>query len=248
MPTPVEIPGRLFELLRAAYVTAADARSMTLLNRGKYGNANVYRFTEGGRALVVKEYYSKTWFIRQTVGRFMVRREARALVDLDGIAGVPPGGRRLGPAALAYAYIEGETLVDLHRIRRIQLPKSFFLDLERLVGEMHQAGYAHLDLRNLGNIICDLQGRPCLLDFQSCMRTTRLPRFVRRIMENTDRSGIYKCWVRLCEEPLGPERTTFMDQFGSTRKLWIFQGYWASKTWGKLTRWIRRKSSPPLDR
>jgi predicted Ser/Thr protein kinase len=236
MPVPPEIPDRVLQLLRAAYAAPVAPGSLTLLNQGKYGNANVYRYSEGPRDLVIKEFYSRSGFIRTTLGRFFIRREARALVDLEGIAGIPPGGRRLGPAALAEAFLDGETLVQLHRVRQIQLPKSFFLDLERLVDEMHQAGYAHLDLRNLGNLICGRDGRPYILDFQSCMRTARWPRFVRRIMENSDRSGIYKCWLKLCAEPLDSERAAFMDRFSGTRKFWIFKGYWFTKTWKRLTR------------
>jgi hypothetical protein len=236
MPEPPAIPDRVLELLRAAYAAPVAPASLTLLTLGKYGNANVYRYTEGGRDLVVKEFYSRSWFIRATLGGFFIRREARALADLEGIAGIPPGGRRLGPAALAEAFVEGETLVQLHRVRQVRLPRAFFLDFERLVGDMHRAGYAHLDLRNLGNVLCSRDGRPCIFDFQSCMRTARWPRFVRRIMENSDRSGIYKCWSKLCAEPLDPERAAFMARFSGTRKFWVFKGYWFEKTWHKLTR------------
>ena len=236
MPDSAEIPERVLQLLQAAYAAPAAPGSLTLLNRGKYGNANVYRYSEGGRDLVLKEFYSRAWFIRATLGRFFIRREARALVDLAGIAGIPPGGRRLGPAALAEAFLDGETLVHVHRVRQARLPKTFFLDLERLVDEMHRAGYAHLDLRNLGNVICGRDGRPYILDFQSCMRTAPWPRFIRRIMENSDRSGVYKCWLKLCAEPLDAERAAFMERFQNTRKLWIFQGYWFAKTWRRLMR------------
>jgi hypothetical protein len=236
MPSRADIPGHLIALLRTAWGHPVNAQDLVLLKKGNYGNANVYRCGDGSNTWVIKEFYSRPWIIRQTFGRLMIGREARALAALDGIAGVPAGGRRLGPAALAEAYVEGETLVDLHRIRHIQLPKAFFLDLERLVGEMHRAGYAHLDLRNLGNIICGPNGNACILDFQSCIRTVRLPRKMRRIMEDADRSGIYKSWRKLCEEPLGPGQEAFMRRFGSTRKLWIFQGYWLSKTWRRLTR------------
>lgn len=240
MPCRVEIPEHLVGLLRKAYGPAVETRDLILLKRGSYGNANVYRLGEGANAQVIKEFYSRPWFIRKTFGHFLIRREARALADLDGIVGIPSRGRRIGPEVLTEAFVEGDTLVDLHRIHQTQLPRAFFLDLERLVAEMHRAGYAHLDLRNLGNILCGRNGRPCILDFQSCMRTAHLPRWVRRIMENTDRSGIYKCWNHLCEEPLDPERAAFMTEFSSTRKLWVFQGYWASKTWIKLSHWFRR--------
>lgn len=243
MPAPAEIPARLLALLRATCDPNLAAGDLTLLKQGNYGNANVYRHGTGAARQVIKEFYSRPWFIRHTLGRFLIRREARALTDLAGIAGIPPRGRLLGPAALAMALVEGDTLDDLRHDLRQPLPKEFFLELERLVGDMHRAGYAHLDLRNLGNIICTRDGHPFLLDFQSCIRTARLPRKVREIMENTDRSGIYKCWRRLCLEPMGPERVAFMERFQRTRKLWIFKGYWFQKTWRKLSR--HKPDAPP---
>jgi hypothetical protein len=238
MPPPADIPDRLAGLLRAATGLPVEPQNLRLINKGQYGNADVYRCTAGALDLVIKEFLSKPWPIRATVGRFMIRREARALGDLADIAGIPAGGRRLGPFALAEAFVAGETLVHLHRARHAKLPKSFFLDLERLVGDMHRAGYAHLDLRNLGNILCAANGRPCLLDFQSCIRTARWPSPLRRLMEKADRSGVYKCWRKLCAEPLDPERAAFLDRFGALRKLWIFEGYWIRKAW-------RRWRPPP---
>ena len=236
MSVAAQIPPSLLVQLRRTYGDSVSEADLILLKRGNYANANVYRFEQGGQVLVVKEFQSRPWLIRCTLGRFLIRREARALMDLAGIAGVPPEARRLGSLALAEAWIEGESLVQLHRVQHARLPKSFFLDLERLVDAMHRAGYAHLDMRNLGNIMRGRDGRPYLLDFQSCLRTRRLPGFARRIMENSDRSGIYKCWVRLCDEPLGADREAFVQRFQSTRKFWVFKGYWFAKTWNRLTK------------
>lgn len=239
MAPGAEIPACLLALLHDAYGPEAAADRLTLLNRGNYGNANVYRLDLGETRLLVKEFYSRPWIVRATFGRLLVAREARALAALAGIAGVPGQARRLGSAALAEKFVDGETLVDLHRKRRAKLPPAFFRDFERLVDEMHRAGYAHLDLRNPGNVICGPDGRPYVLDFQSCMRTARLPRGVRRLMEDADRSGIYKFWAKMGAEPLDPERAAFLERFKGLRRFWIFKGYWFGKTWKQLTR--RRK-------
>ena len=242
MPPRVDLPAPLLALIRNAF-GQVEPQDLVLLKRGGYGNANVYRLETAGQVWVIKEFYSRSWLIRHTFGRFMIHREVQALVHLDVISGVPGGARRLGPAALAEAFIEGETLVKWHRTQLGKLPKSFFLDMERLVAEMHRAGYAHLDLRNLRNIICTRETRPCFLDFQSSICTTGWPRFFRRIMENTDRSSIYKAWILLCEEPLDAERETFLKRTNSIRKLWILKGYMFAGVFHKLAlqrRLIRR--------
>jgi len=241
MPSPADIPPGLLDLLRAAFHSNLEAADLLLLKRGNYANANVHRARIDGRDWAIKEFLSRPWLVRHTLGRFLIRREARVLAALDGIAGIPRDGRRLGPAALAMAFVAGKALADLRR-EGGQLPRSFFLDLERLVDDIHAAGYAHLDVRNLGNIICGPDQRPCLLDFQSSVRTQRLPQWLRRIMEDTDRSGIYKCWRKLCPEPLDPERDAFRQRFQRTRKLWVFKGYWLGKTWKKLS---RSRATPP---
>ena len=241
MPPGVDIPGPLLDQLALAFGRRPAPQDLIPLKVGGYGNANVYRLEIGGQAWVIKEFHSRPWLLRHTLGRFLIRREARVLAHLDGIAGVPGGGRRLGPVALAEAFIEGDTLVDWHREKRGKLPKAFFLDMERLVADMHRAGYAHLDLRNLRNIICARDGHPYFLDFQSSIRTAFCPGWVRRIMENTDRSSVCKAWLKLCAEPLDPGRAALLQRFNGIRKLWVFEGYWLAK---RQKNWSAQRRTP----
>ena len=120
MARPADMPARLVAALQSAYAAPVAPGSLVLINRGKYSNANVYRYSEGARTLVIKEFCSKAWPVRATVGRFLVRREARALADLAGIAGIPPEARRLGPAALALALVlAGLTALAVLPLRRV---------------------------------------------------------------------------------------------------------------------------------
>ena len=80
-----DIPARLLALLRNAYGPELAADQLTLLNAGKYGNANVYRLELGQTRLLVKEFYSRPWLVRCTFGRLLVAREARALAALAGV-------------------------------------------------------------------------------------------------------------------------------------------------------------------
>ncbi len=224
------VPERLIDLLRAEYGNHVDARHLTLLQRGKYSNADVYRFADGVRDLAVKEFYSRPFAVRTTVGRFLIGRETQALFGLQGKPGVPPEVCRLGPCALAMAFIEGETLVALYRDCNCKLRRTFFLELERQVEEMHRAGYVHLDLRNLRNIICGRDGLPHLLDFQACLHAARLPTVVRRLLEAADLSAVYKGWLKVCEETLDLERAAFLRAFRDTRRLWFMKGYWLNKS------------------
>lgn len=215
-----------------------NRQNLTLLKRGRYANANIYQFEVDEKLLVVKEFYSQIWFIRVTIGRLLVFRELKMLRSLAGIPGVPGEVRRIGPYALAMTHVGNEALKRCHHSGR-KLPKAFFLELERLVDSIHRAGYVHLDLRNMGNIICDNAGKPRIIDFQTCLKTTNLPRKVRRFMEDIDRSGIYKNWSRVCEDQLDPERKVFQENFDNVRKFWFFKGYWLRRRWSRLSSRIK---------
>ncbi|NLB66179.1 MAG: hypothetical protein GX803_06905 [Lentisphaerae bacterium] len=227
-PAP-PLPPALLPRLRQAFGSAFDPARLTLVLQGNYGNARVLRLDLDDRVLAIKEYHSRSWFIRHTVGRFMIWQEVRSLAALAKLPGVPHDLTPIDAVTYAMEWINGHSLTQLHRDLNVRLPKSFFLELEELVARMHQAGVVHLDIRNLGNIMQGSDGRPYLLDFQSAFSTRLLPGFVRRIMEAADRSGIYKAWRLLCDEPLDPERTAFADRFKRWRKLWIFKGYWLSE-------------------
>ena len=48
-----------------------------------------------------------------------------------------------------------------------------------------------------------------------------------------DITGVYKCWVNRCREPLGEAREKYLEEFNKVRKLWVFKGY-------PITRMIRK--------
>lgn len=227
------IPAGVLNRLRRDLDVPPDAIDCTLMRKGKWCNANVYRVKSGGRILTVKEFYSRHPLVRVTIGRLLIAREAKALRHLAGLPGIPTGLTQLGRHALSLDYLAGLTLSELRRSRQ-QLPRQFFEELEECVGAMHRKGFAHLDMRNLGNIICGMDGQPYFIDFQSCVCTKCLPPFLRKQMESTDYSGIYKGWARLCEEPLDSMRSQRILRVEQARRLWIFKGYWLSKSLRKI--------------
>lgn len=203
---------------------AITAECLQLLQRGNYGNANVYRYADEKRDIIVKEFLSRSWWIRATMGRFYAHREVKALTDLKNNPGIPENPCRLGAHAFCYDYIQGEALSTLTK-GSTKIPKTFFIELERRVKQLHASGFAHLDVRNLGNIVQAKDGQPYLIDFQSCVGTRHFPRKILMIVEDADYSGVYKSWKKLCEEPLDTKRAAFLAMVNHRRKLWIFKGY-----------------------
>ncbi len=108
------------------------------------------------------------------LGRWLARRESRALVLMCGVPGFPKEagavcvhGRR-DPAAVVHEFVEG------HPLHIDERPADdFFPRLEAAVRAMHERGMAYVDLNKRENIIVTETGTPLLVDFQICFRPPR---------------------------------------------------------------------------
>lgn len=199
-----------------------DRGPLQPLSEGRWANAVLYRFDAGGTPWVVKDFRRRSWLVRNLIGRFLVRREARALVRLAGRPTTPQAPFRVDAYALSYRYLEGLNLRDA----RATPGPGFFPDLERTVRDMHATGgLVHLDLRNAGNILVTQDGAPVLLDFQSHLRTRWMPGPLRRFVERIDLAAVYKHWANRSPATMGPERTAALERMNRLRPLWTLRGY-----------------------
>lgn len=198
--------------------------NLSVLHRGKFANAVVYRFRHEELDCVIKDFSHCPLPFRATLGRLFIRREAKALQRLQDLEGIASCHRKIGRYALLYPFVEGDSLKDIARSGK-PLPRDFFSQLEKLVMQMHQRGVAHLDMRNMGNVLRTRDGRPHLIDFQSALSMKYFPKRLRASMRGADLSGVYKSWARIGEQPLPRIKQVFFDNFGSLRKLWPFKGY-----------------------
>ncbi len=199
-----------------------DTQTPHYLSRGRAANADVRLLTHEQQQWVVKDFSACPWLIRHTVGRWMVSRELRALQTLAGIRGIPEGAIRIDACAFAYHFIEGQPLAKVHGN---SLSPDFFMAYEQLVTQMHKRGLAHLDLRNSGNVLIDLQGHPMLIDFQSYLRLPRWFPALARYLQKIDLSGVYKLWNNRLPGTMSDDRQQLLDHINSWRKGWIFSNY-----------------------
>jgi len=200
----------------------------------RWGNAHVFICEdELKQKWLVKDCSVCNPLIRNTVGRFLFYRETRALRRLSNIKNIP--GPIITPSSykLIYPYIPGRTLRESIR-NHDQINDEYFEKLEKLVITMHQCGVAHLDIRNRRNILITPQNEPIIIDFQSAIFTNYLPKKIRRLLLDTDLSGIYKHWKKASNKTLTPEREATISKMNSLRKFWIFKGYPLRKITRKL--------------
>ncbi len=191
----------------------------------RWGNAHVFICeNELKQKWLVKDFSVCSLLVRNTVGRFLFYRETRALRLLSNIKNIP--GPIITPNSykLIYPYIPGKTLRESIRDRD-QINDEYFEKLEKLVITMHQCGVAHLDIRNRRNILITPQNEPIIIDFQSAIFTNYLPKKIRRLLLDTDLSGIYKHWKKASNKTLTPEREKIINKINTLRKFWIFKGY-----------------------
>ncbi len=103
----------------------------------------VYRFRDAWLAL--KDYSARPWPVRNTVGRFLVRRESAAYIAAGEIDGLPRFLGRVGPYGLATAWIDARPLAECSRD---EVPEDLFDRLATLVDALHRRGVALADLHH----------------------------------------------------------------------------------------------------
>jgi serine/threonine protein kinase len=182
----------------------------------------VYVVDADGRSWVVKDFACRAFWVRCTIGRFLLGRELRALRRLAGIDGVPQHAFRVDRDAIAAEFIPGTTL---GQVPSEQMNAAFFVELERLLDAVHARGIVHLDTRGTGNMLRRPDGRPALIDFQASLRTHWMPRSWRRFLDDLDMSGVYKKWLQHDPETMGPARRELYERMTRRRRLWIARGY-----------------------
>jgi tRNA A-37 threonylcarbamoyl transferase component Bud32 len=197
---------------------------LSVVHKGRFANAIVYRYKDDTFDLIVKDFSQSPWFIRKTFAKLSVNQEFKGLSRLAQLDAVANRFSRLSPIAVAYDYIEGTPLRSLIH-QGETLPVEFFIELERQVAKMHRLGIVHLDLRNMGNILCGSDGKPYIIDFQSTISFSRFARWLQRFMRGSDMSGVYKAWDKLSSTPLPRAKQQYLQRFNHVRKRWIFKGY-----------------------
>jgi len=203
--------------------TASTPLTIRIIRQGSWAKPDIKSVAHGSDRAVLKDFSDKLWPVR-LLGRRQVAREMRALRRLQGISGIPRCYGEAGRIGILMEPIEGERITRWCRRRRDQAG-PMFEKLQRLVGQIHARGVAHIDLRKRDNILVSEDGRPCIIDFNASFcfdpagpGTRYLFPFLRRI----DESAILKWKSLLAPELLTPEEIARHRFMSRLRRLWIF--------------------------
>ena len=196
-----------------------------LLRDGRFANARVERVRIGGSAAgdwIFKDFSSRAFLVRHTVGRFLLGREVRALRRLQGIGGVPGDAFRVDALSMAARFVPGRPLADMPKG---PVSTAYLVALEALLRQVHARGLVHLDTRGGGNLLLMPDGAPGIIDFQAALSTRWMPSALRAWFEAMDMSGVYKKWALWQPDTLGVDRAASLERQNRWRRWWLLRGY-----------------------
>ena len=114
--------------------------------------ADVEFYEIDGLRVAVKTYAPRNALARNTLGRWLIRREAAAFRAVAGIEAVPEFFGRIGPFAIATRWVDAVPLKE-HADGR--LDEEIFDRLGAIVDEFHERGAALADLHHRDVLLAD---------------------------------------------------------------------------------------------
>lgn len=178
-------------------LTLSDLRrnKTALVRRPTNTRPALWVVEEKGVQAVVKDFSTGKFIFRNIVGRFLVWREHRAYLRLEGVTGVPALYRVINGQALVLERVEGSTLEELEDLRRI--PPSFFEALKALVDRFHERGICHCDLKRAPNTICGADGIPYVIDWAASISESEFRWYPLTLIYGRFLSDDYKAVIKL---------------------------------------------------
>ncbi len=180
----------------------------------------VWLLEREGHKAVLKDYHACDSAFGRGIGPLLVRREARALGQLEGIRGVPRLLRVVDSRSFLMEYIDATRWK--RRLGENQ-PKPDFARLAALVGEMHGRGIAHCDMRSASNILIAPDGEPYLVDFVAHFRRgagwNPLWSWLFRQFCRADDSAVAKLKSRIAPDLLAPAERAMLESRSGLERL-----------------------------
>ncbi|HAT1849231.1 TPA: hypothetical protein ACGAPA_003273 [Legionella pneumophila] len=198
-----------------------------LLRKGNYANADILRCGQ----FIIKTFSNKNYFIKYSIGRFLIYREYKAIMALNQIENFKRQCVKK-KFSLKIEYLEGVTLSEHFKNRHL-IEEESLLALEKDIKSMHALGYVHLDIRNAKNLIVTPSKKICIIDFQSAIKLNKfIPIKLQKLLQNIDLSAVMKFWNKGCNSAY--PREDELRKYIYFLKFWPFKGYPFKKAKTKL--------------
>jgi serine/threonine protein kinase len=179
-------------------------RTLVTLRRGSWSSPDVLLVESDRGHAVVKDFAPRSWLVRATLGRWLIRHELEIYRALDGHPAVPRAFGRLDALAFVVEHRSGSRF---SRRRPRTFSTRFVEELRQAVRALHARGVVHLDLRHRSNIRAAPDGRPVLIDFDSALRFRKgslAERLLLPLFRRIDERGLAKWDERVRSRPGEP--------------------------------------------
>lgn len=169
-----------------------------------------------GVRMIRRDIGAARWWAR-IFARRAAAREARALLRLAGVDGVPAllewNGREL-----LRGYIAGRPMQQAQPRDRV-----YYREALRLLARLHRRGIVHNDLAKEPNWLVREDGRPALVDFQIAWTRGRRGRLF-RLLAREDLRHLLKHKRTYCAEALSVRQRAILDTPAPHARLWRATG------------------------
>jgi len=194
----------LFESLKLSDI---PKRQCGILRQPSSTSPVIWILEQDGVRAIVKDFSLNGFLFRNIIGRFLVWREKKAYERLKGVMGVPTFYRVIEGLALVIEEIPGKNIESMETV--VNLPNTFFEDLQVLVEAIHERGLAHCDLKRAPNIILGDDGKPYILDWAASISNKEFGFFPLSLIYerfiHDDLNAIIKIRLKHHPEEVSPE-------------------------------------------
>ena len=183
---------------------------ISLLKRDVFGE--IRRETGHNAEVIVRDTAAAAPWLR-SLGRLMLRREARALAYLEGIDGIPEL-LDAGDDRLVRRFVIGEPM----HVARPTDP-AYFAAAARLLRRLHAAGVVHNDLAKEPNLLVRTDGTPAIVDFQLAICQPKRGRLF-RLLGYEDLRHLLKHKRTYCPQALTRREQRILANPGPGSRVW----------------------------
>jgi hypothetical protein len=159
--------------------------------------ADILVYRHGDARVALKDYGDRSALIRQTLGRWLIRRETKAYRAAGVLDGLPRFFGRIGPYALALEWIEARPLSGFDD----ESPPPEWRDRAgAILDRLHARGIALADLHHR-DLLVSAEGHVHVVDLATAWvlgpRPGRLNRFLFERLRQLDRLALARIEARL---------------------------------------------------
>ncbi|HJM39303.1 MAG TPA: serine/threonine protein kinase [Planctomycetota bacterium] len=177
---------------------------------------------DAGKLALSRRQVAGAWWWLRPLARLLLRREGRALRQLDSLPGIP-GFVQETRGSLTRTWVAGEPM----QIAQPNNP-AYFEEARRLLTRMHRMGVAHNDTAKEPNWLVRENGMPGLVDFQLAVLSKHRGK-VFRILAREDLRHLLKHKRTYCPRFLTEREMQILKTPSLLSRIWMSTGkkvYW----------------------